>query len=501
MVQLIKYKKSTHLANKTAKNQPQVVVPVEKSIVSISASSIASNTSFQLTDQDASAGGPSITVKKEIMASKAKTTLAEKQAIAKEIALTSNLKSKRSLAVINSVKKQTTFTCYTSDLNEDAMVTDPPNQEDQQTCSNGLFKKSQIQNIDQQLSDLKMDVDPKLASQQVNNKPVDQPEVITLSDDNDSFILIPKLFTVYTESNNLSHAIFSNEDSYNKVLQGRFHTKINEEDQDSNIMEKNTAFQFKFVMKEKLQKNKEEIDNKKERTIQVFDIPLYTEKKTIQNSFSLLGEIVKINTRAHGQYQQAYIIYKDVNSVQRFYHKWSHFIGKEYIRVTPILLSEEQRDQRKQHSLRLSGLPIRMTAINLRPILDEMNTMTCFISRNPFHYKPFTYAYVNFKNEEDKEIAMKKKFSIKQGKIDKLLFISDPTIKRNIYNNCGNPDHLYAGCNIKKYPNKRNNTVKAARKKKTKLTAQNKNRSYAQVVKSNATPNQPLQQKQCLKSE
>ncbi|GBB85999.1 hypothetical protein RclHR1_12440002 [Rhizophagus clarus] len=118
--------------------------------------------------------------------------------------------------------------------------------------------------------------------------------------------------------------------------------------------------------------------------------------------------------------------------------------------------------------------------------------MTCFIPRNPFHYKPFTYAYVNFKNEEDKEIAMKKKFSIKQGKIDKPLFISDPTIKRNICNNCGNPDHLYAGCNIKKRTNKRNNTVKAAWKERTKLTAQNKNRSYAQVVKSNATPTNPL---------
>ncbi|GBB86823.1 hypothetical protein RclHR1_13270005 [Rhizophagus clarus] len=154
----------------------------------------------------------------------------------------------------------------------------------------------------------------------------------------------PQLFIVYTESNNLPHvrktdkahevlkllqhypgfeyakpahqsirqengknkliniikAIFSNEDSYNKVLQERFHTKINEEDQDGNIMKKDTAFQFKFAMKEKPQKNKEEIDNEKERTIQVFDIPLYTEKKTIQNSFSLLGEIVKINTRAQG---------------------------------------------------------------------------------------------------------------------------------------------------------------------------------------------------------
>ncbi|GBB85998.1 hypothetical protein RclHR1_12440001 [Rhizophagus clarus] len=371
-------KRSARLANKSATNQPKVVVPVEKPIVVIPAPSIASNTSFQQTDQGASAKGPSITVKKEIMASKAKLTLAEEQAIAKKKALTSNLKTERSLVndlfaekkngpledgadhpvfklrldritskqVNNSVKKQTTFTCYASDSNEDAMV---------------------------------------------NEQPVDQPEIITISDNEDSFVLIPKLFTVYTESNNLPHvrktdkahevlkllqhylgfeyakpahqpirqendknklinivkAIFSNEDSYNKVLQGRFHIKINEEDQDGNIVEKDTTFQFKSVMKEKPQKNKEEIDNEKERTIQVFDIPLYTEKKTIQNSFSLLREIEKINTKAQGQYQQAYITYKDANSVQRFYHKWSHFIGKEYVRVTPILLSEEQRDQRK----------------------------------------------------------------------------------------------------------------------------------------------------------
>ncbi|GBB95046.1 hypothetical protein RclHR1_24660005 [Rhizophagus clarus] len=413
-------KRSARLANKAATNQPKVVVPVEKPIVVIPAPSIASNTSSQQTDQGASAKGPSITVKKEIMASKAKPTLAEEQAIAKEKAFTSNLETERFLTsdlfaekkdgpledstdhpvfklrldhitlkqVNNSVKKQTTFTYYASDSNEDAMVTDPLNQEDQQTRSNGLFKKRQIQIIDQQPSDLKMDVDQKSASQQVNEQPVDQPEIITISDDEDSFVLVPKLFTVYTESNNLPYvrktdkahemlkllqhypgfkyakpahqsicqengknklinivkAIFSNEDSYNKVLQGRFHTKINEEDQDGNIVEKNTTFQFKSAMKENTQKNKEEIDNKKERTIQVFDIPLYTEKKTIQNSFSLLGEIEKINTKAQGQYQQAYITYKDANSVQRFYHKWSHFIGKEYVRVMPILLSEEQRN-------------------------------------------------------------------------------------------------------------------------------------------------------------
>ncbi|GBB91199.1 hypothetical protein RclHR1_18380005 [Rhizophagus clarus] len=290
----------------------------------------------------------------------------------------------------------------------------------------------QIQNINQQPSDPKIDVDLKLDPQQVMDKPVIEPKVITLSDDEDSFVLIPN-YSPFTPKATTSHI---NEDSYNKVLQGKFHTKINEEDQDGNIVENDITFQFKSVMKEKPQKNEEEINNEK----------------------------------IHA------------NSVQRFYHKWSHLIGKEYIRVTHIFLSEEQSEQHKQHSLRPSGLPVETTAINLKPIIDEINAMTCFIPRNPYHYKLFSYAYVNFKNEEDKEITMKKKFSIKQGKTDETLFISDPTIKCNICNNCGNPDHLYAGCNIKKHQNKCNNMVKAAWKERSKLTAQNKSKSYAQAV-------------------
>ncbi|GBC10605.1 hypothetical protein RclHR1_09770008 [Rhizophagus clarus] len=99
-------KRSARLANKAATNQPKVVVPVEKSIIIIPALSIASNTSSQQTNQGASAKGPSITVKKEIMASKAKLTLVEEQAIAKEKALTSNLESERSLAGTSLLKKR-----------------------------------------------------------------------------------------------------------------------------------------------------------------------------------------------------------------------------------------------------------------------------------------------------------------------------------------------------------------------------------------------------------
>ncbi|GBC07622.1 hypothetical protein RclHR1_07590003 [Rhizophagus clarus] len=208
-----------------------------------------------------------------------------------------------------------------------------------------------------------------------------------------------------------------------------------EESEDGNITEKITSFKFKLSVIEKLVKITEQINDKKDRTIQVFDLPLYMDTPTIKCSFSLLGEIERIHTKVLGQYQQAYILYKDASSVQCFFYKWSYFIGKEYVRVTLLSLSEEQREIRKFFSLRLSGLPFGTTTNNLRPIIEETNAMTCFISRNPFNYKLMTYAYLNFKNAKDRDIAIMKKFSIRQGKSNNNLFISDPAVQHNVCNN------------------------------------------------------------------
>ncbi|GBB87065.1 hypothetical protein RclHR1_13520007 [Rhizophagus clarus] len=380
--------------NKHATSQPKLVVPDEKPSVVILAQNTALSASSQPKTQAPPLGSSSVIVKKEIINENAKRTPVEELAIVQKIALVSNLDTEFSLVQDLFAKKkdgQITFTCYASDTNEDAMVTDLSNQADQHTCANRLIKKQYITNIDQCQIDTKMDVDQNTNAHQISAQPDNLKEIITISDDDNSFVLINKIFTIYTESNNLlhirktdkAHEVLkllqkypSDEDSYNKVLQANFHTSIQGEGED------------------------------------------------------------------------------------------------------------EQRDLRKQHNLRISGLPIGTIAVNLKPIIDEINTMTCFIPHNSYHYKPFSYAYVNFKNEEDKDIAMKKKFLIRQGKTDKPLFISDPATQRYICNNCGNPNHVYAEYNVKKCQTKRANTVKVAWKEQSKITAQNIKKSYAQAVQS-----------------
>ncbi|GBB91585.1 hypothetical protein RclHR1_18990003 [Rhizophagus clarus] len=93
-----------------------------------------------------------------------------------------------------------------------------------------------------------------------------------------------------------------------------------------------------------------------------------------------------------------------------------------------------------------------------------------------------TYAYLSFKNAKDRDIAIKKKFTIRQGKTDKGLFISDPTAQRNMCNNCGNPNHVRAGCNIPVRQFRKTNSVKNTWKEKSKSIAQNMKKSYAQIV-------------------
>ncbi|GBB98836.1 hypothetical protein RclHR1_33370001 [Rhizophagus clarus] len=206
------------------------------------------------------------------------------------------------------------------------VTTDQATQNDQQPQINTLFKKAPKSIINQQNQSPNMDVDQALdttVTQQSNG----QPEIINIPDDDDNFVLITKNFTAYTEASNFpanipraeraheatkllknypgfeytapsNHtiidnnnkkktikvikAIFSNEDDYNKLLQNNFHFKIMEEDNNGELKEFTTSFKFKLAFVDKPRKTEEQIINKKDHTIQVFDLPLYMEKATIR---------------------------------------------------------------------------------------------------------------------------------------------------------------------------------------------------------------------------
>lgn len=112
---------------------------------------------------------------------------------------------------------------------------------------------------------------------------------------------------------------------------------------------------------------------------------------------------------------------------------------------------QELYDLRKK---KLSGLPYNTSALDLIPLIKDLEARACFISQNPQNYNSLTYAYINFESKKKKNYAKTK--ILRYSKANITLFLSEPDSK--ICNKCGFPIHLYVSCNKKhiKYNTQRN---------------------------------------------
>ncbi|CAB4490147.1 unnamed protein product [Rhizophagus irregularis] len=197
-------------------------------------------------------------------------------------------------------------------------------------------------------------------------------------------------------------------------------------------------------------KNSDMSQNSNSRTIQVIDIPAYRQVREIRESFEDLGEIEKIYTRGAGLYQVAFITYKDANSIDYFNEQWSYHINKDIVRVLPLLLSKEEREKRKQFSLRLSGLHYQTSGYDLKEVMTQCKGKTCFIPAVMIRgkYQRCRYAYIHFSSQDDLVAARQMKIEFKKGNAGtRQLYWSKE--EDRICNICGNPTHMAKDCTNK----------------------------------------------------
>ncbi|GES75335.1 hypothetical protein GLOIN_2v1885182 [Rhizophagus clarus] len=273
---------------------------------------------------------------------------------------------------------------------------------------------------------------------------------------------------------------FSLKDNFNKTLNAIYKQKIVNTDNSGNETIKYKEFSFAIKHKEPIVLSPEQKEDEKSCTIQVIDIPLFLTKNVIQNAFSILREIEKLNTTPSSQYQQVFITYTNKVVVDHFYYKWSHLIGTYSVRILPCFLSEEKHEKRKAFGLCLSGLPFSTNASDLTEIIKQLNRQTCFIPRHPHIYKLMTCAYIQFSDQKQKDIAKQKLFKYTKGHIKNYtLYLSDPTEKPKICNKCGSLDYIYVSCpdKNKKYNSSWNSIANAWKSKNKEI--KNNTRLYA----------------------
>ncbi|PKB98931.1 hypothetical protein RhiirA5_383563 [Rhizophagus irregularis] len=167
-----------------------------------------------------------------------------------------------------------------------------------------------------------------------------------------------------------------------------------------------TKYRFTKV-ENMMEKRRQLLQTRENRTIKVFNIPLHMENSSLKAVFSRYGELEEdaITMRLKGIYRQAFITYKDEQSLNIFYEKWGVWAFKEFLMVVPCLLSEDKRDERQQFMAKINGLPLNVCARNLQGLFNEINAASIFILKNPITYNPMRYAFIYFKNEDDFAIA------------------------------------------------------------------------------------------------
>ena len=106
-----------------------------------------------------------------------------------------------------------------------------------------------------------------------------------------------------------------------------------------------------------------------------------------------------INQREKLNY--AFIVYENAKSVIELKQKWSIFIMKDAVKITPADLSEKELSDRSAYCLKLTGLPLNTYAKDLDPFLIKYKGKTCSIPRRKMDNLPYQYAFINFESEVD----------------------------------------------------------------------------------------------------
>ena len=182
-------------------------------------------------------------------------------------------------------------------------------------------------------------------------------------------------------------------------------------------------------------------------TIMIKDIPLYVKQEELEKIFNKFGEVTRFSLILRGAWQQGFVVYKKGTDLQRLHQDlWSLPIMDFRVRLYPLNLTEEEKDEREAYCLKLTGLPVGTTHLDMNDIIDKTKAKSCFIPKSRDTYRNLNYAFLTFISEEEAHEAYLMSFKLR----NKILYWNHPEVANCTH--CGNPDHRSDKCRNKKKP-------------------------------------------------
>jgi RNA recognition motif-containing protein len=155
---------------------------------------------------------------------------------------------------------------------------------------------------------------------------------------------------------------------------------------------------------------------------------------------SRYGTVESCRLYTKNAWQQAFVLFKEEDSANKFYDQWGIIYLKHFLKVHPLKLPTEDWNKRSKFTLKLTGLPSGTTIVDLLDIFDATSAKTIVIPKGIRAYQPRPYAYIAFASEEDMNAALTTSFSLVNSDLTWC------TLKHKCCQICGSPSHDAKSC-------------------------------------------------------
>jgi hypothetical protein len=232
----------------------------------------------------------------------------------------------------------------------------------------------------------------------------------------------------------------------------------------------------------------EERDKAERCSVKLRGIPLNTTKEQVVRECNRYGAVHSGQVTIRGNWLDAVIQFEEEEVARYLAEQWSFFLGCDRINVLPAKNWQQVAADRRQHELKLVGIPRWANAQWLARYIEDVKGRTCLVPRSTQHYFPRNFAFVAFATAEDRDNAICQVRRTADGHVLRFVHVdAQPCFE------CGMEGHYARFCESRiqreKYNNARKNAMHIRKELRPGQKALATGKTYAAIARA-AQPQQ-----------
>ncbi|KAG9294498.1 hypothetical protein G9A89_009345 [Geosiphon pyriformis] len=138
------------------------------------------------------------------------------------------------------------------------------------------------------------------------------------------------------------------------------------------------------------------------------DMPLGVSAADIKTAFGVFGMVTRVVLKPTGIWQYVVVHFKKLDSVMSALNHWLVLIGKDSVRVLPLVNQNKTILSRDGFKAKLVNLLLGCTAFEISDMISQISGKTCFISQSPDSGHCLHFALVTFGSQADLDFVVAK---------------------------------------------------------------------------------------------